>query len=159
MSSKSNITRINLETGALEAVSQGYPEKIRESFLWLGGFIINECNRNFDVLEARVKALGFSTTGGTFSKIMRGQYNKDAEGNALESPIMSISAGSGSTPSIQHVISSGTDPQSLLNNGTTYCNIKVSDLSGNSAKFRTYDACVNGVKGYYYLLGSAFIPY
>lgn len=81
---------LQLETSKLEEVSQTYPEQMREPLIWLGGYVLHECSRNLDILEKRVKDLKFTTTADTFSKILRGRWNKDANGKALDAPVMKL---------------------------------------------------------------------
>ena len=79
-----------LDVTAIERASSGYPEEMREPMLWLGGFIREECNNSVDVLEAKIKRLGFTTTASTFSKIFRGQWNRSANGTPLKSPVLAL---------------------------------------------------------------------
>ncbi|HWY76897.1 MAG TPA: ATP-binding protein [Verrucomicrobiae bacterium] len=81
---------LQLETSHLETTAQLYPEPMREPFVWLGSYVSRECDRNLEVLEARVKSLGFETTASTFAKILRGRWQKDASGNPLDAPVMKL---------------------------------------------------------------------
>jgi DNA transposition AAA+ family ATPase len=92
MSQQTETQKVVYDVATLEQVSAGYPADMRENVVWLGRFIDRECGRNLSVLEARMKDLGFETTGGTISKILRGRWNKDAKGRATASPIMSQSS-------------------------------------------------------------------
>jgi DNA transposition AAA+ family ATPase len=74
---------VYLDVARLETVAAQYPEPMREPLMWLGGYIREECRRNLDVLEHEVKQLGFETTASTFSKILRGKWNKDSEGEII----------------------------------------------------------------------------
>lgn len=85
----SETLNLSLETSKVEAIAKTYPEEMREPFLWLCGFVCNECGRNVDVLEAKVKELKYETTASTFLKILRGRWNRDAAGNEA-SPIMNV---------------------------------------------------------------------
>jgi len=92
-----NITRsahdwnnVSLESAKLENIASTYPETIRLDFLWLAGHLRDDCSRNLDVLVHRAHQHGFKTDKTTFSKILRGRWNRDAEGAVLEHPIISV---------------------------------------------------------------------
>ncbi len=72
---------ISLESSKVEAIAGLYPENIREDYMWLAGYLRDRCSRNIDVLTHKVRKLGFTTDKTTFSKIFRGRYNRDSEGN------------------------------------------------------------------------------
>lgn len=83
------MSKLLLESARLEAIFQMYPEPMREDALWLGGYVREKCSRSVDVLEAQVKKLGFSTTASTFLKVLRGQWNRNGDGQET-APIISI---------------------------------------------------------------------
>ena len=83
-------TGVNYQDSVLEMNAQYYPEAMREPFLWLGVFTREECGKKLDVLEEKARRLGFSTTAGTFSKILRGLWNRNSRGQTLENPIMAM---------------------------------------------------------------------
>jgi AAA domain-containing protein len=72
---------ISLETSKVDAIAETYPEPIREDYIWLAGYVRDRCSRNLDLLTHRVRKLGFTTDKTTFSKIFRGRYHRDSEGN------------------------------------------------------------------------------
>lgn len=65
---------VRLDDGAIAAAIQSYPPEAREASQWLAAFVREKCNRNLNVLEARVKKLGFQTGYTTFYKILTGSY-------------------------------------------------------------------------------------
>lgn len=73
----------------LEIVAQGYPAEMREPFMWLGWFGREECARDLDVLTLRAKELGVLHDKTTWSKILRGKWNKDKDNKPLDSPVIS----------------------------------------------------------------------
>jgi hypothetical protein len=80
---------LSLENARLDATAATYPEQMREPFIWFGAYVREKCAKNVDVLEAKLKAFGFSTTASTFSKILRGRWNTDANGNTI-APVMKL---------------------------------------------------------------------
>lgn len=81
---------IRWDDRSLEIVTQSYPEALREPVLWLGWFGREECNKDVDTLYERAKELGIQHDKTNWSKILRGRWNKDREGNALPSPIIAL---------------------------------------------------------------------
>lgn len=79
----------SLETGRIEMIAETYPEEMREAYIWLCGYVSQDCNRNTDVLEIKAKELGFQTTASTFDKILRGRYNTDSHSRPV-APVMSL---------------------------------------------------------------------
>lgn len=80
---------ISLEAAKLDSIAQIYPVEIREDFLWLGAYLRDRCNRNLDVLVHQVREKGFTAVKTTFSKILRGKWNTDAEGKPT-APVMAV---------------------------------------------------------------------
>lgn len=85
-----DVLNISLEDHKLEAIAETYPDSIREDFVWLGRHIRDQCNRNLDVLTHKVRKLGFTTDKTTFSKILRGRLQTDAEGNPTSAPCIKL---------------------------------------------------------------------
>lgn len=81
-------SRARLDTQTLEARAQHLPEAMRELFVWLGSFTRDECARDIDILASRFVALGFRHDKTTWSKILRGMWQQDADGNPTESPCL-----------------------------------------------------------------------
>lgn len=83
-------TLISYETRDLENIAATYPDEMREPFLWLADFTAEQCGRNLNTLEQKLKQLGLPTTAGTISKIMRGRWNRTAK-NEKCPPAMALS--------------------------------------------------------------------
>lgn len=81
---------LKLDDLTLEKFAAGYPEEMREPFMWFGWFVRNECQRDLDILMNRLKEFGITHDRTTFSKIVRGRWNKDAAGNVLETPCLAL---------------------------------------------------------------------
>lgn len=82
------MSKLNLESVRLETLFAHYPPELREAAHWLAGYLISNCNRQAEVLAAQTKKLGFSTHESTFTKVMRGMWDRTAEGKET-SPIIS----------------------------------------------------------------------
>jgi len=78
-----------MDTEWLELMVESYPEDIREPVLWLGGYLRDACGRSMDVLSGRAQKLDVELDKTNWSKILRGRWNRDAEGKPLEAPIVS----------------------------------------------------------------------
>jgi len=74
----------------LESIALGYPDEIREPFMWLGWFGREECSRDLDVLTSRAKDLGVQHDKTTWSKILRGRWNKGKDNEPLPSPVIAL---------------------------------------------------------------------
>jgi len=74
----------------LDVIAQGYPEEMREPFMWLGWFGREECGRDLDLMTSRATELGITHDKTTWSKILRGKWNKDKDNNPLPSPTISM---------------------------------------------------------------------
>src|SRR5689334_13561629 len=81
---------ISWEITKLEAIAQTYPAEMREPFIWFASYVREVCNKNLNLLQAQVKELGHSTTSDTFSKILRGRWNTNADNQPLSSPVMNL---------------------------------------------------------------------
>jgi len=83
--------QLRLDDITLGKQAAGYPEEMREPLMWLGGFIREKCDRDLDLLMVRVKELGIQHDKTTFSKVLRGRWNKDSNDKLLEVPILQLS--------------------------------------------------------------------
>lgn len=80
--------KIRLDDETLEARAAYLPEEMRESFIWLGNFIREECDKDLDILIGRARELGITFDKTTWSKIIRGKWNRDGSGRELETPVV-----------------------------------------------------------------------
>jgi len=74
---------------SLEAVAELFPERLREPVLWLGIYVREHCAKSADVLAARAHKLGVELDKTTWSRVLRGRWNRDGEGRPLPTPIVS----------------------------------------------------------------------
>lgn len=86
---RGKVQLISYESKVLEAHADTYPEAMREPFLWLAQFICENCGRSLDVCEHKIRELGFPTTAGTLSKILRGRWRTNAD-NEPVTPVMAL---------------------------------------------------------------------
>lgn len=73
-------SRLMLDAVTLESRAAHLPESMREHFIWLGNFCREECNRDIDLLQQRFAALGINHDKTTWSKILRGFWNRLSDG-------------------------------------------------------------------------------
>lgn len=79
-----------LDDLSLQQKAAGYPEEMREPFMWFGAFVREDCLRDLDILMGRCKELGVEHDKTTFSKILRGRWNRDADDVELKVPILAL---------------------------------------------------------------------
>jgi len=75
---------------SLDTIAHTYPEEMREPFMWLGWFGREECHRELNALVERATEVGIDHDKTTWSKILRGKWNKDRDNNPLPSPVISM---------------------------------------------------------------------
>lgn len=80
--------RIRLDALTLENRAAHLPEAMREPFIWLGSFARNECSHSMDLLMKRFAALKIHHDKTTWSKILRGMWQRNAKGEVTESPCL-----------------------------------------------------------------------
>jgi hypothetical protein len=81
-------SRIVLDMKTLEERAQHLPPAMREDFVWLGSYTREECGRDVDILHNRLKALGIHHDKTTWSKILRGLWNRTPEGRDTAAPCL-----------------------------------------------------------------------
>jgi DNA transposition AAA+ family ATPase len=81
---------MNLTDLDLEKVAASYPEEMREPFKWFGWYAREICHRDSNILVARLKELQIDHDKTTWSKILRGRWDKDAEGKET-TPCLALS--------------------------------------------------------------------
>jgi DNA transposition AAA+ family ATPase len=79
-----------LDTVTLEGFAELLPEAMRNDFLWLGAFFREDCRRSLEILMERCKKLGINHDKTTWSKILRGKWNRDSNNQPLQVPIISV---------------------------------------------------------------------
>lgn len=83
-----DITKAKLDARSLEFRAEHLPEAMRELFVWLGSFCRDECGADIDILHSRIVSLGFDHDKTTWSKILRGMWNRDSHGNPTPAPVL-----------------------------------------------------------------------
>lgn len=86
-----NDTTIRLDVPTIQNRTAHYPEDLREPVLWLANYLREECARDLDILTEVARKLGISFDKTSWGKVLRGRWNRDADGNETPSPIISIS--------------------------------------------------------------------
>ena len=79
-----------LDVPTMTARIGDYPEELKAPVLWLAGFVRENCQRNVDILVAEARALKIEFDKTTWMKVLRGRYQKDAQGAPLPSPIVNL---------------------------------------------------------------------
>jgi hypothetical protein len=90
MHNRENIdpTKARLDAQTLEGRASHLPESMRELFIWLGSYCREECGRDIDILHKRFTDLGFTHDKTTWSKILRGMWQTDAQGAPTAAPCL-----------------------------------------------------------------------
>jgi DNA transposition AAA+ family ATPase len=81
---------IRFDTPTVTARTAHYPDELKEPVLWLATFAREECNRDLAILAEHAHDLGIEFDETTWSRILRGRWNRDAAGNELLSPLTSL---------------------------------------------------------------------
>lgn len=77
------------DTTSLEELAELFPDKLREPVLWLATYTRDQCGKSADMLGARAHKLGIELDKTTWSRVLRGRWNRDGEGRPLPTPIVS----------------------------------------------------------------------
>jgi DNA transposition AAA+ family ATPase len=86
-----NDSALRLDVPTIQTRTAHYPDEIREPVLWLANFLREECARDLDILVETAKKLGVAFDKTTWGKILRGRWNRDANGNETPAPIVALS--------------------------------------------------------------------
>lgn len=81
---------IRLDQKSIDGIAALYPEEMREPFSWLATFVREQCNRDIDVLHEVARKLGLEHDKTTWSRILRGLWNRDANGAERPSPVLAL---------------------------------------------------------------------
>lgn len=81
-------TAMRWDAVAVEERAELFVENLREPVLWLMTYTRDHCSKNVDVLAARAAKLGIELDTTTWSRVLRGRWNRDGEGRPLTSPIV-----------------------------------------------------------------------
>lgn len=90
MSHHPETDRTRVDNVSLEQRALLYPEELREPYIWLGCFFREECSREYDVLVDRARKLGITFDKTTWSKVMRGKWNRDANDHLVDTPVVAL---------------------------------------------------------------------
>lgn len=82
--------RTRLDNVSLEQRALLYPEELREPYVWLGCYLREECSREYDILTDRAKKIGITFDKTTWSKVLRGKWNRDANDQLVETPVVAL---------------------------------------------------------------------
>src|SRR4051794_13800009 len=85
------LNALRLDDLSLDKNVVGYPEELKDPVKWLGCYIREECHRDMDAFMARLKDLRIEHDKTTWSRVLRGRWNRDNDGNALPSPVLALS--------------------------------------------------------------------
>lgn len=65
------------------------PTELREDYRWLKAYTRDACNRDCDILTTRFLEVGVQRDKTTWSKILRGRYQRDSHGRQQANPLVS----------------------------------------------------------------------
>ncbi len=82
------VIRLDVPTMQLRVAT--YPEELKEPVLWLAAYVREECGRDIDVLVTEARALKIEFDKTSWTKILRGLYQRSAAGHDLPSPIVNL---------------------------------------------------------------------
>jgi DNA transposition AAA+ family ATPase len=85
-----NDTGLRLDVPTIQTRTAHYPDELREPVLWLANYVREECARDTGVLTEQAQKLGIPFDKTTWGKVLRGRWNRDADGNETPSPIVAM---------------------------------------------------------------------
>ena len=85
-----NDVAMRLDVPTIQARTAHYPDELREAVLWIANYLREECARDLDILTDQARKLGVEFDKTTWSKVLRGRWDRNAEGNPLPSPVVSL---------------------------------------------------------------------
>ena len=80
---------LKLDLATMEKRVQHYPEELRDPVLWLASYTNEECGRDAEILTERARELGYGFDKTTWSKVLRGRWNRDAQ-LKVTTPILNL---------------------------------------------------------------------
>jgi len=83
-------SRIKLDAPSVDARADLYPQELREPYIWLCGFIRDECHRDLDNFIERANKVKACHDKTTWSKIIRGRWNRDSNDRELDTPVVKL---------------------------------------------------------------------
>ena len=78
------------DDAAIEKEMEVLPKALQEPYRWLKKFAREECGRDLDTLTTRAKLLGVTIDKTNWTRILKGRWKMDAEGNELPNPYVSV---------------------------------------------------------------------
>lgn len=81
---------MKLDTPSIEDRARRYPADLQEPYVWLCCYLREECARDLDLLTERAGKLGITFDKTTWSRVIRGRWNTDAEGHVIDTPIVAM---------------------------------------------------------------------
>lgn len=79
---------IRYDDSTIEHEAAHMPDELRDDYRWLKAFVREECSRDIHRLTERFGKVGVYHDATTWSKILRGQWNRDRNGVPLPSPVI-----------------------------------------------------------------------
>lgn len=64
------------------------PQSLRADYTWLKAYTRDQCNRDVDILTTRFRELGIHRDKTTWSKILRGRWQRNSRGEETASPVV-----------------------------------------------------------------------
>ncbi len=86
---RNQATTIYWDDPHIEAEMQLFPKDLQESYRWLKVYVRDECKRDVDVLVSRAHDQGVNIHKTNWTRILKGRWKHDADGNELQSPYVS----------------------------------------------------------------------
>ena len=81
--------RAKFDERTIEDHALHLPEEMRDAYRWLATFTREECNQDIHRLTERFKIVGVYHDTTTWSKILRGFWNRNKDRNPLANPVIS----------------------------------------------------------------------
>lgn len=79
---------IKWDDGIISHEAHLMPATLRADYIWLKAFTRDQCNRDVDILTMRFREMGIVRDKTTWSKILRGRWQRNSRGEEMPSPVV-----------------------------------------------------------------------
>lgn len=90
MSDPGEVVKLKLDVPTVQRRCAHYPDALREAVLWLSNYINTMCSRELDVLMETAGKLRIDFDRSTWSRVLRGRWDRSASDKPLETPLVNL---------------------------------------------------------------------
>lgn len=79
---------IKWDDGQITTEALALPQHLRDDYVWLKTYTRDACGKSVDLLHTRFRELGIHRDKTTWSKVLRGRWNRNSRGEVTASPVI-----------------------------------------------------------------------